>query len=493
MLTTPPVSNLLTTPSLHGGPVRHRGGPRAIDFFCGMGGSSTGLARAGFDVALAANHWDRAIETHSANHPDTDHWNADLSAYNMTCLPDAEVLWASPICTEVSPAGGRKKRTAQMDMFEDMGHVPDAAFERTRITFWEVIRACEVRRFPIVLIENVVEAADWELFDVWLQAMAALGYEYQFVSVSAAHVGSETNPYAPQLRDRVYIVFNRVGMRRPDVDPRPLARCFECGEDVRAVQWWKKQGRRIGKYRQQYVYVCPNPRKHEQPIIEPYVVPAAAAIEWDVPGIRIGDRELHGMRPLSAATLRRVQTGLDTIGNPARAAYVSMLRNHGGSHNVNTEALATFSAGGFHHALTVPPGAFISKHHGGLDYKGIAHMNKDVTSEPFPTIVTQVNNSLVIPYRKGSKPYPVTAGALSTVATIEAHALATLPDTAPVTVEDCYLRMLLPREAANAQAFPRDYVMVGNQGEQQMQAGNAVATNVSCWLGEATMAVLDAA
>ncbi|MGJ8500972.1 hypothetical protein, partial [Glaesserella parasuis] len=37
---------------------------------CGMGGSSTGLRSAGYDIKLAANHWQRAIETHSANHPD---------------------------------------------------------------------------------------------------------------------------------------------------------------------------------------------------------------------------------------------------------------------------------------------------------------------------------------------------------------------------------------------------------------------------------------
>lgn len=45
----------------------------ATDFFCGMGGSSTGLVEAGFAVKLAANHWARAIETHSANQPDTEH------------------------------------------------------------------------------------------------------------------------------------------------------------------------------------------------------------------------------------------------------------------------------------------------------------------------------------------------------------------------------------------------------------------------------------
>lgn len=51
--------------------------------------------------------------------------------------------------------------------------------------------------------------------------------------------------------------------------------------------------------------------------------------------------------------------------------------------------------------------------------------------------------------------------------------------------------MLSPREAANAQAFPRAYIIHGNKGEQQKQAGNAVPVNVSAWLGEASMAVLD--
>ena len=61
-----------------------------------------------------------------------------------------------------------------------------------------------------------------------------------------------------------------------------------------------------------------------------------------------------------------------------------------------------------------------------------------------------------------------------------------------IDINDCNFRMLRPREAANAQAFPRDYVITGNQGEQQMQAGNAVATNVACWLGRASARALDA-
>ena len=48
-------------------------------------------------------------------------------------------------------------------------------------------------------------------------------------------------------------------------------------------------------------------------------------------------------------------------------------------------------------------------------------------------------------------------------------------------------------EAANAQAFPGDYIVTGNKGEQQKQAGNAVAVNVAAWLGARVVAALDKA
>jgi DNA (cytosine-5)-methyltransferase 1 len=58
------------------------------DLFCGAGGSSTGargaLARRGYSMNLVAvNHRERAIETHSRNHPDARHYCQDL----IECLP----------------------------------------------------------------------------------------------------------------------------------------------------------------------------------------------------------------------------------------------------------------------------------------------------------------------------------------------------------------------------------------------------------------------
>src|SRR5215207_6624560 len=117
------------------------------DIFCGAGGSSIGLAAAGLELRLAANHWQRAIETHAANFTYAEHVCADVNNYDMRRLPTTDVLWALPICTENSPAGGRaagRRPRGQLDLFEQGGHIEQAGFERTRATFHDVIRAAEV-------------------------------------------------------------------------------------------------------------------------------------------------------------------------------------------------------------------------------------------------------------------------------------------------------------------------------------------------------------
>ncbi|GAA4427158.1 DNA cytosine methyltransferase [Actinokineospora soli] len=485
------------------------------DIFCGAGGSSIGLAAAGFELKLAANHWDRAITTHAANFRDADHLCADVSNYDMRRLPRTDLLWASPICTEISPAGGRRRTRAQLDLL-DQGPVAKGGFERTRATFHDVIRATEVHRYRAVLVENVVDVAtDWELFDWWLAGMRTLGYTVQFVSVSSAHIGDKTNPHAPQWRDRLYLVFTRHGVRKPDVEPRPLAWCTSCDQQVKAKQAWRKQRvRKIGKYRRQYDYRCPNTRCRHA-LVEPYVLPAAAAIDWTDPGVRIGDRDQHGLPALRPNTLRRIQTGLDMFAGPTMITV-----NHGGddarAYPATAAPLPTRTgrigdgiahppflvpAGGTwrtdptgvdvpmparttreNDALVAPPGAFYVKNHGG--HLQPRYAVKDVV-EPLGTVTSTDSHALVIPYRRGAKPHRPDQP-LSTIATRDQHALM----HAAVNIDDCHYRMLRPREQLRAQRFPDSYIVTGNVGEQTMQAGNAVSSNVAQWLAHQVAHVL---
>ena len=124
----------------------------ACDLFCGSGGTSTGLLQAadalGLTVELVAvNHWQTAIETHTANHPGVTHYCEDLETVNpRKAVPGGHLhlLVASPACTHHSNARGGKPMN-----------------EQSRATAWHIVRWAEELYIDHILIENVREFRDW--------------------------------------------------------------------------------------------------------------------------------------------------------------------------------------------------------------------------------------------------------------------------------------------------------------------------------------------
>ncbi|WP_328614513.1 DNA cytosine methyltransferase [Amycolatopsis sp. NBC_00355] len=282
------------------------------DLFCGAGGSGLGAtAVPGVELVMAANHSPRAIETHQLNFPGCDHDCADISQVEPRRYRRTDILWASPECTNHSIAKGRArtKNDHQGVLFGD-DQVPDHVAERSRATMWDVPRFAEAHRHEIVIVENVVDAAKWPPFTAWLASMDAFGYDHRIVSLNSMHAPAIAAPRAPQSRDRMYVVFWRKGNIAPDLDIRPAAWCPECEVEVAAVQWWKP-GRTVGRYRQQYLYRCPNSRCRNT-IVEPYALPAASVIDWSHLGQRIGDRD----KPLSEKTIERIRAGLERYARP---------------------------------------------------------------------------------------------------------------------------------------------------------------------------------
>ena len=413
------------------------------DLFCGAGGSSTGaITIPHVSVRVASNHWDKAIETHSLNHPQADHILADVSQIHPGYFPRTDILWASPSCTKHSVAQGKKRQDAQPDLFGET--LPDAAAERSRATMWDVVRFSEYHCYDAVIVENVVDVVFWPPFAAWQMAMTSLGYTCQIVYLNSMHA-QLFGPGAPQSRDRFYAIFTRAEAAAPQVSRvvSPHAVCPECGP-VRAVQSWKRPDRRPwGKYRSQYVFVCPNVRCRNQ-IVEPEFRPAAEIIDWSLRGTRIGDRD----RPLADKTMARIAAGIQRywqpllvpvegregkvaqpVDQPARTmttrSETGLLVPTGGTWR--TEATTT----------AAPMPTRTTRENDGIAFAPfVAELrggscDARLASEPLSTVTASGNHhGLVCAYYGSGVNVSTTADPLSTITTIERHALLMRNNTA---------------------------------------------------------------
>lgn len=506
----------------------------ATDAFCGAGGSSEGMKNAGVMVKTAINHWALAIETHNTNHPNTDHYCADMQVIHPSVYPFTDIVWMSPSCTNHSLAKGKaRKGLSQLDLWGDSR--VDPAEERSRATMREVVEFAAYHHNPIVIVENVVDIRYWEYYEDWIQAMVNLGYTYKTLYLNAQFFG------VPQSRDRWYTVFWLKGNKAPNLDFRPAAFCPKCDRVIESVQSWKKdfQWGRYGANRQ-YVYRCPLCATE----VKPPTMPAASVIDWSLPAPTIGERE----KPLKPKTIERIEAGLRKFAN--QAVLVNLAYNHA-KHDGQVRSLTTPMSTQTSQqtiGLAMPP--YITSQHGGrqavrevdkvmpcvtgfnnehqlvippfITSPNHSDVRNVAVDEPFRTVMPQGHPSLVIPpymvVLKNSAPdgYLMPARSLdepltTVVASASQHALVTPPFIVPLRKEvaahgideplftvatgnhhalvepeallnDCRFRMLEPGELKLAMSFPDSYVILGNKRDQTRQVGNAVACNVAEWI-----------
>ncbi len=258
--------------------------------FSGAGGTSEAARQVGIQVEAAINHSKIAIASHQANHPTATHYQQALEECDPDEMPDSDLLLTSPCCTNHSDSKGQK-RYHQFDLFGDI--VFDPLAEKSRNTMEDVVRFAKAKYntgtpYKCIVVENVIEVAKWRKYHSWLTSMTTLDiphldapmYEYQTLYWNTQFFG------IPQSRDRVYIVFWLHGLPAPDLEHRPAASCDDCEREIQAVRSWKTL-LKWGRYREQYVYVCPWCACK----VAPFFTPVRSFLRLEEPGDPLFDRK----------------------------------------------------------------------------------------------------------------------------------------------------------------------------------------------------------
>jgi DNA (cytosine-5)-methyltransferase 1 len=164
---------------------------RAIDMFCGAGGSSWGAHKAGVKIVAAFDRWALARKTHEENFPGTKTFGGRLENIRIPKLKQElgriDLILASPECTNHSPAKGNKPRC-----------------EKSKNTAFQVIRFAKAFRPRWIVIENVVSMRKWTRYGEFKAQLKKLGYEIREQVLNAAHFG------VPQSRRRLFVMCDKL-------------------------------------------------------------------------------------------------------------------------------------------------------------------------------------------------------------------------------------------------------------------------------------------
>lgn len=324
---------------------------RAVDLFCGAGGSSTGLREAveaaGMKLdLLAVNHWDVAIATHEKNHPGAEHLCASISALDPKKVAKGKIdlLWASPECTHHSVARGGKPINDQ-----------------SRMSAWEVVRWAADLLPAVILVENVKEFQTWgpigtngrplkrrrgETFQAWLQAIRSLGYTVDYRVLNSADFGGVTT------RQRLFVQARRG--RSPICWPEATHSRTGGMNLFGGTERWR---------------------------------PAREIIDWTLEGQSIFTRK----KPLAKATLERIAAGLRRFGGAKAEPFLLLLNRYKDRAYGVSEPMPTVTATSSDFALVEP--FLLGQQSGGAPRS---------TGEPVPTIATSGAIALVEPFLLGA-------------------------------------------------------------------------------------------
>lgn len=313
-----------------------------VDLFAGGGGASTGIARAYREPDVAVNHDAIAVAVHRANHPHTEHFQADVFDVDPLVATGGRpvgLLWASPDCRHHSKAKGGKPRSKRI---RGLAWVVVRWALATKARLIEMENVEEFRRWgPLDAAGNPIKAREGETFNAFIAAMTTgLSVDHPAMEEIIEFLGTAA-PMAALVRGLGYIA-----------DWREIRACKKGAPTIRKrlVIKFRRDGRPITWSKD--THGKPGAPEVKAGKLLPYRT-AAECIDWTIEARSIFDRP----KPLAPNTCRRVAAGLWRYVLNCPEPFIVPLHGTGPDHlsTHDTDApLSTITAGGTHHALVMP-------------------------------------------------------------------------------------------------------------------------------------------
>jgi DNA (cytosine-5)-methyltransferase 1 len=480
------------------------------EFACG-GGMSEAIEQAiGRHVDISVNHDDDACSMHQANHPQTEHFCADVfdvPPRKVTRGRPVGLLHMSPDCTHHSQARGGQPRDRKLRALSWIG-VKWAGQEPPRIITGENVKQLlqwgpliakrDKQTGRVLRLDGTVAAAGervpleqqylvpdpkraGQTWDRFVAILKSLGYDVEWFTLCAADYG------VPTTRTRLFFVARRDGA--PIVRPTPT----HFKNPMRGQKKWRGAHECIDwSIPSKSIFDRPKPladatlrrvaqglKRYVLDSGDPFIVPIANWSRDSIDSIRAPLRTVTawprgGSLALVTAFVEQANGGFnETFGRDARepfstttstgsqqrlvTAHLAHLRGNCDARSLD-DPLMTISAGGQHHAL--------------VEY----HLSREAEDGALRCA------AFLMQYYSEGGQWSDLRAPMNTITTKDRLALVTVWIKGdPYVVVDICLRMLTPRELYNANGFPATYIIdrghdgrIFSKATQVRMCGNAV-------------------
>ncbi len=513
---------------------------RFVDLFCGGGGSITGAVNALRSAGMAYegrgfNHWDLAIRTIQANHPEIVPDFQRACAPIESVLPDEifaddptriDVVWASPSCTHHSIAAGGKPKSNQLRSQPEY-LLPYLRLTRCRRMFIENVK--ELQEWgPLLDTDILFKGKKYKsgtpdprkkglFFNLWYREIKASGYRVDMQVMNSADYGAATS------RERLIIQAVRVSSGERIIWPEQTHSrekglfAYKPWRSAAEIIDWNIQGESIidrkkplckntmmrieagirkywGKWAEPFLAILHGDTcNYRMPLevpelffvqynggpVEQHIKPLAMPL----PTITAHAQKYALIQPIWLDLAHTKSSGVaGTIDTPLNTITCSH-----GTHSIIMPFLTRYNGGnernhGINNALPV----IDCSNRYGLIQPLFIPQQSDGTAKtmanPLPTIATSgaigFVEPLIVKYFGNEKTAKSCQAPLDTITTkdrfgIVTGRILTMPDGGQYKLDITH-RMLTASELARATSFPDDYIFCGGDTAAKKQIGNAV-------------------